>query len=106
MPSNIIPVNERSNVPPETLVTTALETTTLPSHDGSNPEKTTIDCDSEKQIPSRSETSSSNKDLRDEMEYPPARKTILIMLSLYLTMFLMALVGDDSEIIWHSLTIR
>lgn len=79
----------------ETLVTTDLEKNSLASLDGSNPEKTTTDCDSEKQIPSPSETSSSDKDLKDEMEYPPARKTILIMLSLYLTMFLMALVSDD-----------
>ena len=83
--------------PPKTLVATDLEQNTMVALDGSNPEKTTTDCDSEKQIQSPSETSSTKEDLGDKMEYPPARKTILIMLSLYLTMFLMALVSDESN---------
>ena len=49
--------------------------------------------DLEKQTPGSIEPVSDAQALKDEPHYPPMQETILIMISLFLTMFLMALVS-------------
>lgn len=67
--------------------------TPLPVADGPSSD-TLVEQDPEKQTtPESTESTSGAKDAEDVQQYPPARRVILIMLSLYLVMFLIALVS-------------
>ena len=60
--------------------------------------------DLEKQTPASIEPVSDAQALNDEPHYPPKQETILIMISLFLTMFLMALVSAARVTVLERLT--
>ena len=67
--------------------------TPLPTADGPSSD-TLVEKDPEKQTtPDSTGSTSGAKEVEDVQQYPPARRVILIMLSLYLVMFLIALVS-------------
>jgi len=66
--------------------------TPLPVADGPSSD-TLVEKDPEKQTPESTGSTSGAEEADDVQQYPPARTVILIMLSLYLVMFLVALVS-------------
>ena len=76
------------------LDTTAdLEKSTMTPIDGGSSETASIKADLERQTPGSVEPVPNPQPPTDERQYPPKQETILIMISLYFTMFLMALVS-------------
>lgn len=77
----------------DTAINTGLEKNTVTPIDRASSEAASIKGDLEKQTPSSLEPGSNAQVPEDERHYPPKQETILIMISLYFTMFLMALVS-------------
>ena len=94
MPSNLPPAqSEVASV--DTTVHTDLEKNTATPIDMRSSETASIKADLEKQTPTSIEPIPDAHALNDARHYPPKQETILIMISLYFTMFLMALVSAD-----------
>ena len=77
----------------DTTITTDLEKHTMKPIDKESSETASMKSDLEKQTPNPIEPASDAQDPKDERQYPPKNETILVMISLYFTMFLMALVS-------------
>ena len=92
MPSNL-PSAQSEVASVDTTVNTALEKNTATPIDMGSSETASIKADLEKQTPTSIEPIPDAQALSDERHYPPKQETILIMISLYFTMFLMALVS-------------
>ena len=79
----------------DTTINADLEKNTATPIDRGSSETASIKADMEKQPPGSTEPISDPQAPDDEAHYPPKRETILIMISLYFTMFLMALVSTS-----------